>query len=382
MRRRKKHAKKPVIFGGLVITTVLAGCFFLKSYILKTENQIISDKQSNQEGSVVPDEQIAEERGVQLTEFVAYQNPEMYTYENLESDTQLLLEAYGDLVKADSVGTTADGRSIYHFVAGNPEAEHKLFINGGIHAREYMTCQLVMKQLITYLEKVKLHDSYKNVDYTAFWDTCAVHVIPMINPDGVSISQYGITAIRNQDVRANLEQIAQREGGAEDAYYFTRWKSNGNGVDLNRNFDALWEQYDDHVGQPSADHYKGISVGCETESAALIQLTEQEMFDAVLCYHTQGSVIYWYFGQEGQLYTDTKMIADIVSAATGYPTDANFEYLDPAGYKDWCIDKMGIPGLTIEIGEGTSPVPYEQFDDIWCRNQYVWENIILWAINK
>lgn len=91
-------------------------------------------------------------------------------------------------------------------------------------------------------------------------------------------------------------------------------------------------------------------------------------------------MVYWYFGQEGALYNDTKEAAEPVASLTGYPTDANYEYLDPAGFKDWCIDKKGIPGLTIEIGTETSPVPPEQFDDIFSRNQYVWEELIRWAM--
>ena len=57
--------------------------------------------------------------------------------------------------------------------------------------------------------------------------------------------------------------------------------------------------------------------------------------------------------------------------------DANYEYLDPAGYKDWAICEKNIPSLTIEIGKETSPVPFEQYTDIWKRNQYVWEETLL-----
>lgn len=352
---------------------------------MDTENEIDIENNDQEAGEAVDDEISANGEsvnlvGIDLGQFKALQNLEMYTYSNLEMDAKLLLQAFSDLVTMDSLGTTADGRSIYHFLAGNPDAKTKIFINGGIHGREYMTCQLVMKQLINYLQHIKMQEIYGDTSYLEMWESCAVHVVPMINPDGVTISQYGLSGLKSEAVRANVEAIAQREGGFGDAYYYKRWKANANGVDLNRNFDALWEQYDDQVGQPSADHYKGTYPGCEVEASSLINLTEQESFDMTISYHTQGSVVYWYFGQEGALYNDTKEAAELVASLTGYPTDANYEYLDPAGFKDWCIDKKGIPGLTIEIGTETSPVPPEQFDDIFSRNQYVWEELICWAM--
>ena len=38
-----------------------------------------------------------------------------------------------------------------------------------------------------------------------------------------------------------------------------------------------------------------------------------------------------------------------------------------AGYKDWCVEKLGIPAFTIENGanEWGVPVPIEHFDEIY-----------------
>ena len=134
--------------------------------------------------------------------------------------------------------------------------------------------------------------------------------------------------------------------------------------DLNRNFDALWDSYADPAGHPSADHYKGTAPGCEVESNALIQLTLQEHFSRTISYHTQGDVIYWYFGQENSLYDQTLSFANTIAAATGYPLDADYQALDPAGYKDWAILSQGIPSLTIEVGTGDTPVSPDQFETI------------------
>lgn len=305
-------------------------------------------------------------------------DPMIYSYEDMQQDLEKIPYIYDAAVRIDSLGRTADGRDIYHITVGEPDGAYKIFINGSIHGREYMTSQLVMKQLVTFLSHVSSDDDYQGQSYKSLMEDTVIHVVPMINPDGVSISQFGLDAVRNETVKNKIREIAAMDGSAAEGYYLTRWKANANGVDLNRNFNALWDSYEGS-GHPSSDHYKGIAVGCETESAALITLTKQQMFDRTISYHTQGSVIYWYFGQDGDLYDESWDFANCISAATGYPTDANYEYLDPAGYKDWGIRELGIPGLTVEIGYDTSPVPAAQFAGIWQKNQFVWEETILHA---
>lgn len=302
---------------------------------------------------------------------------ELYTYEDFQEDIAILSEQYSDWMSCDSLTDTFDGREVYHLVIGNPDAEKKIFINGGIHAREYITSPLVMKQAAAYLEHIAAEDSYQEKNYQDFWENVQIHAVPMVNPDGIAISQMGLEGIFTEKARAQVEHIAQLDGRSLEESYLTGWKANANGVDLNRNFDALWEEYRDPAGHPSADHYKGESPGCEPESAALIELTEEEGFDRTVSYHTQGNVIYWYFAQEGQLYTDTLEFAQKISRLTGYPIDGNYQNLDPAGYKDWAISKQGIPSLTIEVGQGTSPVPLEQFERIWKENEFVWEETLL-----
>lgn len=309
-------------------------------------------------------------------ELMILQQPECYTYKQMEEDLFLLPEIYGEIVQVDSLGETVDGRQMYHVTIGNAEAEKKIFINAGIHAREYITSHLVMHQVVSFLGHVKAGDSYQGYTYQQLLEQVQIHVVPMVNPDGISISQLGMDGIQKEEVKQKIQKIASLDGTAAEGNYLVRWKANANGVDLNRNFDALWSQYQG-TGHPSTDKYKGEAVGCEVESAAMIALTEKEQFDRTISYHSQGSVIYWYFAQEGTLYEETLRFGERISNLTGYPLDANYQYLDPAGYKDWAICGMEIPSLTIEVGWDTSPVPFSQYEDIWSRNQYVWEETLL-----
>ncbi|MBT9778497.1 peptidase [Clostridium sp. MCC353] len=304
---------------------------------------------------------------VDLGDIIVDKDPVLYSYEDMEHDMKLWEQAFPQLITVNSLGKTFDGREIYDMVIGDINAPNHVMINASIHAREYITTQLVMKQAAAFLQNP--------AESRQYLENTVIHVIPMINPDGVAISQFGLDKLNKQETKDMVQVISQLDGASDMNSYLRRWKANAQGVDVNRNFDALWEDYGG-PSQVSSDRYKGEAVGCIPESAALIQLTNSYNFVKTVSYHTQGGVIYWYFGQTGQLRDRTEGMAQAVSAVTGYPLDANYQNLDPAGYKDWAISKKGIPSLTIEVGRDTSPVDPAQFQEIWNKNKEVWRVIL------
>lgn len=307
---------------------------------------------------------------IQTGDYLCFQSS-LYTYGEFQRDMAVIKKNAGAALSVDEIGQTVDGNKLYDFRVGNPAAERHLLVFGGIHAREYITAQLVMRQLVQLLSDQSMNGSYENMAVRELLSNTEIHFIPMANPDGIGISQLGLEGLRTEAVRETVRQIASKDGKALTEAYLRQWKSNANGVDLNRNFDALWESYNDHLGHASADHYKGTAPECELESKALADLTRQFQFDATLSYHTQGEVIYWNFGQEGELKDMSLLLANRVSELTGYRLDGNFQALDTAGYKDWAISKMGIPSLTIEAGHGGNPVDPAQMDAIWRENKDV-----------
>ena len=307
---------------------------------------------------------------IQTGDYLCFQSS-LYTYGEFQRDMAALQKNAGAALRVDEIGQTVDGNRLYDFRVGNPAAERHLLVFGGIHAREYITAQLVMRQLVQLLSDQSTNGSYENIAVRELLSNTEIHFIPMANPDGIGISQLGLEGLRTEAVRETVRQIATKDGKALTESYLRQWKSNANGVDLNRNFDALWQSYNDHLGHASADHYKGTAPECELESKALADLTRQFQFDATLSYHTQGEVIYWNFGQEGELKNMSLLLANRVSELTGYRLDGNFQALDTAGYKDWAISKLGIPSLTIEAGHGGNPVDPAQMDAIWRENRDV-----------
>ena len=293
----------------------------------------------------------------------------------MQNDLGILARIFPEIIQIDSLGKTEDQRELYHFYIGSANAPKKILIFGGIHGREYMTSQLIMEQTTEFLMKLcRTQDK----EYAKILEGKAIHVVPMVNPDGVTISQRGAMGIKNPDLKNLVEEIALREGGRHpQGSYFHRWKANAKGVDLNRNFDALWETCEDAVQEPSRENYKGPKPESEIESRALAELTRREEFQRTISYHSSGAVIYWDFYQQGQLRVQTWEFAKRIGEITGYVPQENTREQSSGGYKDWALLKMEIPSLTIEIGRQESPLPASCFEEIFIENRGVWEGTLM-----
>lgn len=125
---------------------------------------------------------------------------EKYTYDQMSQDIQELASRYSSLMKVNTIGTTLDGRNLYEVVVGNINAEKHVLIHGGIHAREYMTPLLIMKQL-EYGLAFYGTGSYEGRLLSDLFNKTAIHYVPMVNPDGITISQSGIGGIRSEELR-------------------------------------------------------------------------------------------------------------------------------------------------------------------------------------
>lgn len=291
-----------------------------------------------------------------------FENDSLYTYRDMESDL-IKLRRENKYILLDSLGKTLDNRYLYHICLGNIDAKSHILIIGSIHAREYITSKLVMRQLYDIIKR----KNDKSLDDAL--DKVAIHFIPMLNPDGVTLSQLGLDKINLQENRERINEICRLDKPIDKEEYLKKWKSNIRGIDLNRNFNAKWEEYNDKLNHASSDHYKGEKYESEIETKAIVNLTKKYPFKRTISYHTQGKVIYWYFGQKDKLYKESYSFAKMLANETGYLLDSNHLKLDPAGYKDWALEKLSIPSVTIEVGSGSSPVSEKQIDSIWEENK-------------
>ncbi len=279
---------------------------------------------------------------------------QLYSYDELCGDLKELKDRYPDGFTYQSVGVSADGRNIYEVAFGSPVARKKIIIQAGIHAREYMTSQLVMAQLEFYLSL--LGDTvYGGTTVRELFDTVSIHLFPMMNPDGISISQYGLDGISDVLLRADIKNWYDRDktNGQTDATfenYMKLWKANARGVDLNRNFNYGFAEYSG-AKNPGAMKYKGTAPASEAET--LIRRTEELSPVLAISYHASGSVIYWDYGQTGELRTKCKALVDIIHGVNQNEIRyAATDKQDAAGYGDWLVMEKVSPPRRLRLGWG------------------------------
>lgn len=299
-----------------------------------------------------------------------------YTYQEMQVDLNVLKATYPQM-QMDVLGNTIDGRQLYHVVVGNPSAPHKILVHGGIHAREYISSQVVMREIVALLEMQQNNWLYHGQFVATLLQNTCIHFVPMVNPDGITLVQGGIDALNTQAAKTMVMSMAAQDQVTDLATYLRKWKNNINGVNLNRNFDAFWQEATPKVDHPSNMFYKGTGPESEVESKALANLCRQLMPDYTISYHTQGRVIYWYFGETGNYKAKGQYLANVVHQNTGYTISDTWSQTDAAGFKDWAVQKLDIPSVTIELGRGTSPVDESQISQMWTENDGILPDLLV-----
>lgn len=225
------------------------------------------------------------------------------------------------------IGLSALRRPIFAVKAGKGRTLG--IVQGGIHAREWITAYLVAAQ------------AKAGVDVGAVW------YVPLVNPDGALLSSCGIDTVSE---RARRKFLLAANGQSD----FSLWKANAEGVDLNVNFPALWGTGLYNIRFPAAANYIGDYPFSESETRALRDLTLRERPEFTISYHTQGEEIYWHFHQPHFRWLRDKRRAAFLSSLTGYPLKET--YGSAGGYKDWCIRRLRCSAFTVEVGKGEHPL--------------------------
>ena len=201
------------------------------------------------------------------------------------------------------------------------------------------------------------------------------HIIPMVNPDGVTISQTGTLSAQQQAIYQHDKEKGYTT--LDEAEYAAAWKANGVGTDLNRNFPTGWESVTARDAA-SSEKYRGSSAFSATETQVLRDYTLRYAFDVTISYHTSGSVIYYEYGSNETVNQESQSLAEAVKKVTGYSLEGS-RNVEGAGYKDWAIDSLKIPSLTIEIGCEGTPLAQRELYSIFVRNRSVLPEVARWV---
>lgn len=302
-----------------------------------------------------------------------------YTYETMIKDLDLLSKKYKEKMHINILGITYDNRNIYEIIIGNIHSKKHILIHAGIHGREYLNSLMLIKQIEYYLDSYETNE-YNGISYRELFENITFHIVPMVNPDGITISQIGINGIRNSDLKECINKCYQediRDKYTNDNYesYLKKWKANARGVDLNRNFNASWDLLNQSP-HPSFENYKGKCYESELETRALVGLTNMYNFVLTISYHSSGNIIYWDY-IDSLTKNECSNLADITNKCTKYEkamSDFNYNEVVSGGYKDWASSKNQnpIPSITIETGEGNCPLNIKEFNNLWESNRGLW----------
>ena len=216
------------------------------------------------------------------------------------------------------IGKSSEGRNLYALFTGRQGSVTGIS-QYAIHAREWITALLALEHIA------------RGVPRGGVW------FVPLVNPDGAlffdSGETFGRTFLR--------EHAHERE----------MWKANAEGVDLNCNFDANFGTGAQNKFVRGASDYVGEYPFCAPETRALAAFTSRVSPSMTVSYHCMGGELYWEFFQSGAARERDRKIADAVAAHIGVKR-VDGDLCSAGGYKDWCVQKLGIPAVTVELIRG------------------------------
>lgn len=285
-----------------------------------------------------------------------------YSFGRLEDDLSKLTKKYKKKIKVQSIGTSHFGRDIWAIKLGT--GKKNVVLIGSHHGREWMTSLLLMKMLESYAS------TYNERTFFCFksnqiLNDVSIWFVPMLNPDGVTIQQNDMKGFSSK----HQELLVKMNDGSRD---FQRWKSNGMGIDLNRQYPAGWESLKPEPASPWYKFYKGKEPLESKEVKSLTNFIKEINPTIAIAYHTAGREIYWNYKNGENLKRDER-IAKKISKVTGYKLAVPDQNATGGGFTDWFITTYHRPAMTIEISYlvGETNPPLSIFQKEWKRNQYV-----------
>lgn len=265
-----------------------------------------------------------------------------------------------------SIGQSVMGKEIPYVQLGT--GEKQIFYNASFHANEWITTPVLLKFIEEYARAYAANESLYGENSRQLFEEYSLFIVPMVNPDGVDL----VTGVlKNSSYEVNARMIA---ASYPEIPYPSGWKANIEGVDLNLQFPAGWEQArrikaEQGFTSPAPRDYVGSGPLTALESIHVYEFTLQHDFRLILAYHSQGEVIYWkYRDYEPE---DSRRIAEYFGWVSGYTVEETPYASGNAGYKDWFIQDYNRPGYTIEVGMGQNPLPMSQFQQIYEDNRYI-----------
>lgn len=333
-----------------------------------------------------------------------------YRYEDLTRILHGLAEEFPHLIRIESIGKSYEGRDIWLmtvtcFATGSDREKPALWVDANIHATE-----LAPSSVCLYLLQTLVTGYGTNPDITRCLDTRTFYICPRVNPDGAELAladkpkfirsstrPYPYDEERSDglmmedidgDGRILLMRIPDANGAwkicpteprllvrrepTETGGQYYRILPEGRiedydlvqihiqppkeGLDLNRNFPALWRQESEQAGS-------GAYPTSETEVRSLVQfITSYPNITGAVSFHTFSGVLirpYSHVSDEEFPVNDLRTyqrIGEKGTELTEYPAISAFHEFryDPkefitGTFDDWAYEHQGLFSWTVEV---------------------------------
>ncbi len=257
------------------------------------------------------------------------------------------------------IGTSILGRSIPLLSLGS--GERSVLYIGAHHGMEWITSALLVLLVREIAEAYERDLVLFGVSVRTMLRLRRIHIVPMLNPDGVDYAIHGIES-------AGI--LRERVIAMCDGTDISRWQANARGVDLNHNYNSGFEDYKVierslgiYRGAPT--RYSGEYPESEPEVHAICNFVRYAPPSLALTLHTQGEEIYYTSG--GRCTSECERIARRVADMTAYALAVPKGAAAYGGFTDWLVGELGLPSLTLECGRGENPLPPSLLCRIYSR---------------
>lgn len=273
------------------------------------------------------------------------------------------LAARYPFIRTGEAGKSHMGRPLWTMTMG--EGQNRVMYNAAHHANEWITTPILLRFAEQLAAAYAGGGSVFGTPAAEILSYSTLCLVPAVNPDGIDLVTGDIVAGEYYEqaraIAADYPQFSFPDG----------WKANIQGIDLNLQYPAQWEQARENkfaqgIRSPAPADYVGSAPLVAPESRAMYDFTLAFDPALILAYHTQGEVVYWRFADYEP--TGARQIAELFADVSGYAVEDTPFASGFAGYKDWFIQDYDRPGYTIEAGLGINPLPIADFPAIYEKN--------------
>lgn len=136
-----------------------------------------------------------------------------YSYQKLKNDLYNMKKEF-PFLEMGSIGKSVLGKEILYIKIG--VGKKKIFYSGAYHANEWITSPLLVKFAKEYALRYVKNIKMLNVNSRQLFENTCLYIVPMVNPDGVDLVNYGLEKfINNMEKNNDVENNCNKEKNEE-----------------------------------------------------------------------------------------------------------------------------------------------------------------------